>query len=81
MARRTKRAPARRKTARRVAKSEGFWTTAWTTSMHGPYPSGNATGQPDMRFVFPEPSKGASDQSFRMIARPDAWGRAARIRF
>ena len=34
-----------------------------------------------MRFVFPEPSKGASDQSFRMIARPDAWGRAARIRF
>ena len=82
MARNRRRAPARRKTARRVEKrQDGFWTTVWTASMHGPYPSGNATGQPEMQFVFPDPAKGATNQSFRMIVRPDVFGRSARIRF
>ena len=56
------------------------WATAWTTSMHGPYPAGNATAQPEMRYVLPSSERGACDQSFRLIVRPDVWGNAARIR-
>ena len=33
-----------------------------------------------MKFAFPKPEAGANDQSFRMIVRPDVWGREARIR-
>lgn len=86
MARKAKRRPAsakaRSKAAMRARPVEpGCWSTAWTSSMHGPYPVGNATGQPDMSFVFPAPERGARDQSFRMIVRPDIWGKQARIRF
>jgi lysophospholipase L1-like esterase len=70
-----------RSKVRRKPKVKGFWTTAWATSMQGPYPTGNSTGQPEMRFVFPSPERGACDQSFRMIVRPDVWGKQARIRF
>ena len=65
----------------RSLPSDGFWTCAWAASMQGPYPVGNATGQPEMRFVFPNDAEGARDQSFRIIIRPCVWGRAARIRF
>src|SRR5882757_5801323 len=56
------------------------FVVAWTASVQGPYPVGNATAQPELRFAFPDPAKGASDQSFRLIVRPDIWGKQARIR-
>ena len=56
------------------------WITAWTASVQGPYPSGFALLQPDLSLVFPDPARGAADQSFRMIVRPDLWGGQARIR-
>ncbi len=56
------------------------WVTAWTASVQGSYPSGFALLQPDLSLVFPDPARGAADQSFRMIVRPDLWGRQARIR-
>lgn len=56
------------------------WATAWTASAQGPYPSGNATVQPDLKLVFPSPEVGARNQSFRLIVRPDVWGRQLRIR-
>jgi lysophospholipase L1-like esterase len=56
------------------------FVVAWAASAQGPYPVGNATAQPELRFAFPDPEKGASDQSFRLIVRPDIWGKRARIR-
>lgn len=56
------------------------FVVAWAASAQGPYPVGNATAQPEMRFAFPDPAKGATDQSFRLIVRPDIWGKQARIR-
>jgi lysophospholipase L1-like esterase len=56
------------------------FVVAWAGSAQGPYPVGNATAQPDLRFAFPDPAKGASNQSFRLIVRPDIWGKQARIR-
>jgi lysophospholipase L1-like esterase len=57
------------------------WVVGWTGSAHGPYPIGNPSGQPDQRFAFPSPETGARDQTFRLIVRPDIWGRQARLRF
>ena len=57
------------------------WATSWTGSVQGPYPVGNPSAQPDMRFVFPSAEAGARDQTFRLIVRPDVWGRQARLRF
>ncbi len=57
------------------------WVTSWTGSAHGPYPSGNASAQPNLSFVFPAPANGARDQSFRLIVRPDIWGSQMRLRF
>ena len=56
------------------------WVTSWAASAQGPYPSGNALVQPDLRRPFPIPEAGARDQSFRLIVLPDVWGREARIR-
>src|SRR6187401_1489091 len=56
------------------------WITTWTASAQGPYPSGNASAQPDQRFAFPTPASGARDQTFRMVVRPDVWGRQLRVR-
>src|SRR6202023_1073471 len=50
-------------------------------SRAGPYPIGNPSAQPDLRFAFPSPEIGARDQSFRLIVRPDLWGRQVRLRF
>ena len=57
------------------------WVTSWTGSVQGPYPIGNPSAQPDLRFAFPSPEIGARDQSFRLIVRPDLWGRQVRLRF
>lgn len=48
--------------------------------MQGPYPVGNPSAQPDQRFIFPDPAAGADDQTFRLVVRPDLWGRRARLR-
>jgi lysophospholipase L1-like esterase len=56
------------------------WITSWAGSVQGPYPIGNASAQPDLRFAFPDPGAGARDQTFRLIVRPDLWGRALRVR-
>jgi lysophospholipase L1-like esterase len=56
------------------------WVVSWTGSVQGPYPIGNPSAQPDQKFAFPDPSTGARDQTFRLMVRPDLWGRQARIR-
>jgi lysophospholipase L1-like esterase len=57
------------------------WVTSWAGSVHGPFPVGNPSAQPDQRFAFPFPAGGSRDQTFRMMVRPDVWGRKARMRF
>ena len=64
-----------------LAQSPQKWVTSWTGSVQGPYPIGNPSAQPDLRFAFPSPEIGARDQSFRLIVRPDLWGRQVRLRF
>lgn len=56
------------------------WFAAWTASAHGPYPVGNPTAQPELKFALPSADTGATDQTFRMVVRPDVWGTGARIR-
>ncbi|MFZ2738818.1 MAG: GDSL-type esterase/lipase family protein [Burkholderiaceae bacterium] len=56
------------------------WVTSWAASVQGPYPVGNASAQPDLSRVFPQPQTGARDQSFRLIVRPTLWARETRIR-
>jgi lysophospholipase L1-like esterase len=56
------------------------WVASWSGSAHGPYPIGNPTAQPELKFAFPTPEQGARDQSFRLIVKPDVWGAQARIR-
>jgi lysophospholipase L1-like esterase len=57
------------------------WAAAWTASVHGPYPSGNPAAQPVLDFAFPDPARGAEDQTFRLMVRPDLWGPSTRLRF
>lgn len=64
-----------------MSEEQEKWITSWAASAQGPYPSGNAMVQPDLRRVFPDPETGARDQSFRLIVEPDVWGHEARIRF
>ncbi len=56
------------------------WVAAWAASAQGPYPIGNPSAQPELKFAFPDPERGAIDQTFRLIVRPDIWGKQARIR-
>ncbi len=57
------------------------WATVWSGSDQGPYPVGNASAQPDLSFAFPHPETGSHEQSFRLIIKPDLWGRQMRFRF
>ncbi len=57
------------------------WVATWAASAHGPYPSGNASAQPVLDFAFEAPERGAVDQTFRLIVKPDLWGRRIRLRF
>ena len=41
------------------------WATSWTGSVQGPYPVGNPSAQPDLRFAFPQTPARAT--------RPCAW--------
>ncbi|MFH1602961.1 MAG: GDSL-type esterase/lipase family protein [Pseudomonadota bacterium] len=64
-----------------VSSTSLRWVVSWSASVQGPYPTGNAAAQPDMRLAFPAPAAGALDQSFRLVLKPELWGRAARMRF
>jgi len=66
--------------AQTKAAGAPHWVAAWTASAHGPYPVGNPTAQPELKFAFPDATRGAVDQTFRLIVRPDIWGQQARIR-
>ena len=57
------------------------WVASWAASAHGPYPSGNASAQPVLQYAIESPETGANDQTFRMIIRPDLWGKSGRLRF
>ena len=61
------------------ANAADAWAGAWVGSAHGPYPAGNAVAQPDLQLVFP--GREANDQTFRLIVKPDVWGKSARLRF
>src|SRR3954453_5182489 len=63
-----------------TARDSEHWVVSWTGAVQGPYPVGNPSAQPEQKFAFPEPAAGARDQTFRLIVRPDLWGRQARIR-
>jgi hypothetical protein len=59
------------------AQSPKKWVTSGTGFVQGPYPIGNHSAHPDLRFAFSSPEIGARDQSFRLIVRPDLWGRCS----
>jgi lysophospholipase L1-like esterase len=58
----------------------GGFVAAWAASVQGPYPIGNPSAQPNLSWAFPNPAQGARDQTFRLIVKPDIWGRQARLR-
>ena len=57
------------------------YATVWTGADQGPYPIGNASAQPDLSAAFAHPDTGAHEQSFRLVIKPDLWGRQMRFRF
>lgn len=57
------------------------WITTWAASVQGPYPVGNPSAQPVLKFAFPSPETGARDQTFRLIVQPELWSQKARLRF
>jgi lysophospholipase L1-like esterase len=63
-----------------AAQQNEHWVASWVASVHGPYPVGNPSAQPDQKFAFPSPAAGASDQTFRLVVRPGLWGGHARFR-
>jgi len=64
-----------------TAHAADKWITSWVASAQGPYPIGNPSAQPVLKFAFPTPEAGARDQTFRLVLMPEIWGRQARIRF
>jgi len=52
------------------------WVASWTASVHGPYPVGNPTAQPELKYAFASAPQGARNQSFRMIVRARCVGTA-----
>jgi lysophospholipase L1-like esterase len=63
------------------AQAADKWITSWVASVQGPYPVGNPSAQPVLKFAFPVPEAGARDQTFRLIVMPEIWGKQARLRF
>ena len=57
------------------------WVASWVASAQGPYPVGNPTAQPELRFALPSQETGAKDQTFRLILKPELWGSKIRLRF
>lgn len=63
-----------------ASAKDAKWVTCWTGAVQGPYPVGNASAQPDLRFALPVPASGARDQTFRLIVQPGIWGTQIRLR-
>src|SRR3954469_5770001 len=63
-----------------AAQAADKWTTSWAASAQGPYPIGNPSAQPVLKFAFPTPETGARDQTFRLVLMPEIWGKQARLR-
>ena len=63
-----------------ISKPGRHWVVSWAGSVHGPYPVGNPSAQPNLSLAFPSAETGARDQTLRMIVRPDIFGPKARIR-
>jgi hypothetical protein len=61
------------------ANAADTWVASWAASPHGPYPSGNAVAQPELKEILPP--AGANDQTFRLIVKPDRWAKRMRLRF
>ena len=67
------------------------WAASWTTAIQSAYvaptePQGPAAPaynpQPDLSFALPNATvDGVSDQTMRMIIKPNLWGEVVRIRF
>jgi lysophospholipase L1-like esterase len=58
------------------------WVASWTASPQGPYPAGWPAAQPDLSFALPRgDTDGATDQTFRLIVKPDLWSQKIRLRF
>ncbi|HYE74397.1 MAG TPA: lysophospholipase, partial [Blastocatellia bacterium] len=64
-----------------IIAQEQKWVASWAASAHGPYPSGNPSAQPILDYAIESAQTGASDQTFRLIIRPDLWGKRGRLRF
>src|SRR3954447_15934348 len=64
-----------------AAQAADKWATSWAASVQGPYPVGNPSAQPVLKFTFPSPEAGARDQTFRLIMMPEIWGKQLRLRF
>ena len=47
------------------------WVASWTGAAHGPYPLGNPTAQPELKFAFRAPEQGASDHLQMGVAADD----------
>jgi lysophospholipase L1-like esterase len=58
-----------------------IWVASWTASPQGPYPAGWGVAQPDLSFALPRgDTEGATDQTFRLIVKPDLWSKTIRLR-
>lgn len=57
------------------------WATVWTGAAQGPFPIGITAAQPNLGAAFPNPGKGSHEQTFRLIIKPDLFGRQMRFRF
>lgn len=60
------------------------WVTSWATSTQDPLPAGFAVGNPPVnspQWAQMFPGNQASNQTFRMIVRPQAGGEQVRLRF
>jgi hypothetical protein len=59
-----------------------IWVASWTASPQGPYPAGWPAAQPDLSFALPRgDTEGASNQTFRLMVKPDLWSKTIRLRF
>ena len=66
-----------------AAAAGGKWATSWAAPVQGPYPVGNPLAQPKLSLAlpvaYPVVQTGVREQSFRMMVKPDIWGRQTRI--
>ncbi len=77
-------------TVGKAADDGRHWAATWTTSIQSAYIAPTSPQQPfvpaddpqpDLSFALPDATaSGATDQTFRLIVKPDLWGSTVRIR-